>query len=108
MLFEINFYLNEELKQKTLNIKEIKEFGVYNKWSHRKDGTFKKFIKYGYIIQNGEKIETPHSEIIRLKKELKSNNIKFKVKKKLPIFANKKTVHGTEQRKSINWDYIIA
>lgn len=102
----IFYQIQPEFKKVDINIADIKEFGVFNKWSYRKDNTFKKFIKCGYVVTD-KKIEVSHKEIIQLKKILKEKNIVFHVKRKTPIFATKQTVHGLEQRKSINWDYTI-
>lgn len=89
------------------NEDDVIEFGIYNEWAYRKDNSFKKFIKKGYVIlKGGHKLEVIPAIIIELKKSFKKRNKPYTLKSKAPIFATKKTRFGMEQRKSINWEWI--
>ena len=93
---------NQEFEDIKINTNEVEEFGIYNKKSWNKNGTFKKFDKVAYvdIKTTGKRLTSYHMDIItELKQGLKgcyqmSKNNDYEYK-------------NHDERKCTNWTYRI-
>lgn len=92
------------MKNEVIKEQDIKSFGIVHDISTRKDGSFKKFVKRGYV-QTGE-----HVYFGVMLSQVKTIREAFKGRiqtDKQAISAKKFTKYGVSERKAINWEFRI-
>lgn len=92
----------------SVDLESITCFGIYHRKAYRSDGTFKKWLKYGFIrYSEGTESKAVFScdplYIKLLKEELKG---KYKAEKH-SVSEYKKTRNSSGHRTAIDWTYSI-
>lgn len=97
---EIRIYQDGEFINITIDVNNIREFNIFNSKTYTTKGTFKTWVKDGYIRMNdGKGYKVKESVIKELKEVLKG---KYTTTKN----TNYEYKNGSE-RKATDWTYII-
>lgn len=96
--FEFFTILNGQAKNIAVNLSEVACFGVVNRKSYNKDGSFKKWVKKGFIQINNIIYYWIHLNDVKRLRNLLSG--KFTTSKN-HVYEQK----NGKERKAINWDY---
>ena len=85
-----------------LNPELVKEFGIMNHTARKKDGSFKKFYKVGYICTN------PNGEMFSLVRVEDIKELKIILKGKFTIAkSTQEQSKNFDLRKATDWTYTV-
>ena len=102
MLIQSRTFSTISFQETELNPELVKEFGIMNHTARKKDGSFKKFYKVGYICTN------PNGEMFSLVRVEDIKELKIILKGKFTIAKSTQEQNfDLIKRKATDWTYTV-